>query len=99
VIAGVKQLEVADALQEAMDAWKAGRQTEAVETLERQQRVLERGRRKYELDDSKFQKVERELDDVAEMVPRRGSDSEDGQRAIMAKKERGNAILKDRSAF
>jgi hypothetical protein len=102
VIARVEQVEVAESMKAAMDAYQAGEREKAKQVLQQRRVKMAETRRKYRMPaktKDKFDRVDRELEDTMGLVGSQSNSSDEGKRAIKKNKARGRMILMEKSAF
>lgn len=100
VIARVQQVEVAQTIEDAMNLYGEGKAEEAKKRIEATQRVMRGRQSDFDLSSqTKFDRVDRELNEMKGEVASQPASSESGRRLVKAKKARSNAIMLDSNLF
>ena len=99
VIARVQQIEVANAMQDAMKKYEEGDTAGAADVIDRQQRRMRSARKKYDLKDDSWDRVDNELSSMKTSVKSTSNRSDSGRKMIKKKKARSNYILFEADAF
>jgi Ca-activated chloride channel family protein len=98
VISRVQQVEVAQSMQKAMDAYGSGDSGAAIQILERQQARTRSANKRYGLGKD-FDRVDKEIDVMNAEMGRNAPSSAPAKRMVKRKKARSNYIMFDSSSF
>lgn len=99
VISRFQQIEIANSMQDAMELYGKGQQKEAARRIARQRTRTRKLRRKYKIDDTKFDRVDREMQSAEDGIRSAEPSSTSGRRMIKKNKSRSNAIIMDSVKF
>jgi Ca-activated chloride channel family protein len=98
VVSRVQQIEVAESLDRAMEAYERGNRQRAREMLETQTDQLERAEARHQLEGSGLDKMHRKLSETKRSIETTSATSPRGRTIIKRNKARGHRLMRDKSA-
>lgn len=95
VVSRVQQVEVAETLEEAMEAYKGGEVERAQQMVQKRKRKLQEAKRDYDLQPEQVGTAEAELDDASGSMRQAKPSSPEGRKTIKGTKEESNVMMLD----
>lgn len=93
VVSRVQQVEVAETLEEAMEAYKRGETERAQQMVQKRKERLRQAKRDYDLSDEEVDTVEADLDDASGSMRQAKPSSPKGRKIIKGTKEESNVMM------
>lgn len=98
VMARVQEVEAAESLNRAMEAFEAGNETRARKVIRRRQRKIDQAVEDHGIDESKVEGAAAELDDAKKKIEKFEASSSSGREAVKTQKSKSFEILRDSSS-
>ncbi len=98
VISRVQQIEVAESLDRAMNAYQDGQPQRARQMLQRRRHALEQTNRRHQLENGYVERMLQQLSETEKTIEQTPSTSAEARMMIKKNKARGHRLMRDKSA-